>query len=275
MTPTVLATDLDGTLIPLQDNPRNVRDLRVLDEQLRQAAMQLIFVTGRHLASVSTVMAQAQLPVPDWIIADVGTSIYQRVPSPAEQPGSATVPAYTLCASYADELGGIIGQFTVGQLMQALAPIDSLRLQEAEKQTPFKLSYYVDHQHLLAAKQQIQRCLDDAAAPYSMVSSVDPFSGDGLIDLLPRDVTKAYGIQWWAAQQGIKRQQILYAGDSGNDAAVFAAGFRSIVVGNAAEDVRHAAAQAHAQAGWSDLLYTSQLPATSGVLAGLRHFLLT
>jgi len=247
----------------------------LLDEQLQQAAMQLIFVTGRHLASVLAVMAQAQLPVPDWIIADVGTSVYQRISSPPEQPGAATVPVYALCGSYADELQGIIGRFTVRHLMQLLTPIDSLRLQEAEKQTPFKLSYYVDHQHLSVAEQQLQRCLDDAAAPYSMVSSVDPFSGDGLIDLLPRDVTKAYGIQWWAAQQGIKRQQILYAGDSGNDAAVFAAGFQSIVVGNAADDVRRAAVKAHAQAGWSNLRYTAEPPATSGVLAGLRHFLLT
>jgi sucrose-6-phosphatase len=275
MTPTVLATDLDGTLIPLQDNRLNVRDLRILDEQLRQAAMQLIFVTGRHLASVSTIMAQAQLPVPDWIIADVGTSIYQRVATVPDRVGAAAVPSYTLCASYAAELQTIIGHFSANRLLQVLAPIDLLRLQEAEKQTPFKLSYYVDRQHLSTVEQQIRQCLEDTAAPFSMVTSLDPFSGVGLIDLLPRNVTKAFGIEWWARQQGLERQQILYAGDSGNDAAVFAAGFRSIVVGNAADDVRQAAARAHSQAGWCDLLYTSDLPATSGVLAGLRHFLLT
>lgn len=275
MTPRVLATDLDGTLIPLQDNRHNVRDLRALDDQLQQAAMQLIFVTGRHLASVSAVMQQAQLPQPDWIIADVGTSIYQRVPTAPTQAVDRPLVTYQLCENYVDQLQGIVEQFTVTRLQRLLAPISPLRLQEQEKQTRFKLSYYVDRQQLSEVERQIARCLEDAAAPYSLVASVDPFTDDGLIDLLPRDVTKAYGIQWWATHQGIEREHILYAGDSGNDAAVFAAGFRSIVVGNAADDVKRAAVQAHSQAGWTDLLYTADLPATSGVLAGLRHFLLT
>ncbi len=275
MTPTVLATDLDGTLIPLDGNTRNTSDLRELDQQLRQAAMQLVFVTGRHLSSVVDVMRAARLPIPDWIIADVGTSIYQRVTIVDDQPTIASTSSYALSAGYAAELQALIGTFTVERLSALLSPITSLRLQEAEKQSRFKLSYYVDRAELREVKQHIAQLLHEAQAPYSTVVSVDPFTDDGLVDLLPRNVTKAYGIEWWGREQSIARSQILYAGDSGNDSAVFAAGFRSIVVGNADNAVLQAATQSHAEAGWIDRLYSAELPATSGVLAGVRHFLLT
>ena len=271
--PLVLASDLDGTLIPLDDEPQNRADLAALDEQLSSADMQLIYVTGRHLASVLSVMQTAGLPVPNWIIADVGTSIYQRVATSAPGSFQPDSSPYQLAPGYAAELAELVGDFSVQRVAELLASISALRLQEAEKQSRFKLSYYVDRQHLEVVHREIAGRLELAAAPYSIVSSVDPFNGDGLIDLLPRQVTKAYGIGWWAAHQGIERCQILYAGDSGNDSAVFAAGFRSIVVGNAAHQVRQSAEQANTQAGWRDRLYLAQQPATSGVLAGLRHFL--
>lgn len=273
MPPLVLATDLDGTLIPLNNDPRNQQDLRVLEEQLRQASVQLVYVTGRHLASVTEVMQRASLPVPEWIIADVGTAIYQRA---EEWPGGdRQEPSFVKCAAYAAELQELIHQCSVSDLQKLLAPIDELQLQESEKQSAFKLSYYAASARLTTVQTQIATVLKNSGAPYWIVASVDPFTGVGLVDLLPKHVTKAYGIQWWARWQAIEPERIVYAGDSGNDSAVFAAGFRSIVVGNAAPEVRSAAAAAHARAGWNDRLYAAELPATSGVLAGIRHFLLT
>ncbi len=274
MPPRVLATDLDGTLIPLAGNARNAADLRELEQELHRSAIQLIFVTGRHLASVAAVIPTACLPIPDWIIADVGTSIYQRVTARPAESCDDLLQQYALSESYAAELGRMVGEFSVERLSNLLSSLTALRLQEPEKQSQFKLSYYVDRGQLADIEKKIASQLQAAQAPYSIVASVDPFNDDGLIDLLPRSVTKAHGIEWWSAQQGIARSQILYAGDSGNDAAAFAAGFCSIVVSNAHPQVLHGAQQAHAEAGWTDRLYAAELPATSGVLAGLKHYLL-
>ncbi len=278
MIPQVLATDLDGTLIPLDGNAQNVQDLRQIDEHLSQRGMQMLFVTGRHLASIMGVMLEKSLPHPDWIIGDVGTSIYRREVStesssysaPAASP--ATVSSYALVGEYVEHLQSLVGEFSVERLADCLHSIGELRQQESAKQTRFKLSYYVDHDRRSAATQQIEQRLVETLAPYTLVASRDPFSGDGLIDLLPQQVTKAHAIGWWAKQQSIDRQAILYAGDSGNDSAVFAAGYRSIIVANAAPEVLQAARAAHAQAGWNDRIFAAPAPATSGVLAGLNHY---
>ncbi len=282
MTPQVLATDLDGTLIPLDGNAQNADDLPRIREQLTLAQMELIFVTGRHLASILAVMDRAQLPPPGWIIGDVGTSIYRRMtpgsawaeasPMSSATPVTASTDEYQLVDEYAEHLRSILGDFGVAQLAQQLRPIDGLRPQEAEKQSQFKLSYYVQHDVIGDVADRVAGHLADASAPYTMVASRDPFTGDGLIDLLPKRVTKAYAMNWWASKNSIDRRAILYAGDSGNDAAVFAAGYRSIIVANADATVLAAAHAAHARSGWTDRIFAAPAPATSGVLSGLRHY---
>ena len=278
VTPQVLATDLDGTLIPLDGNAQNVQDLRLIDEQLSLTGMKMLFVTGRHLASIINVMAEKGLPQPDWIIGDVGTSIYRpEISKATSEPNAPATPCavasnYVLEDEYVEHLQELVGDFGVARLADCLKSIGDLRLQEPEKQTRFKLSYYVDHARSSTAMQLIEQRLGETRAPYSVVASRDPFNDVGLIDLLPHQVTKAYAMDWWAEQQSIDRLAILYAGDSGNDSAVFAAGYRSIVVANAAPEVLHAARAAHAQAGWSNRLFAAPAPATSGLLAGLKHY---
>ena len=75
----VLATDLDGTFVPLSGNSRNQADLKTIAEKLRQHEITLTFVTGRHLESVQRAIVEHALPKPDWIICDVGTTIYENV----------------------------------------------------------------------------------------------------------------------------------------------------------------------------------------------------
>lgn len=74
----MLATDLDGTLIPLDGCASNVPDLATLAEQVCASDVTLVFVTGRHFDSVAAAINEHCLPQPDWIICDVGTTIYQR-----------------------------------------------------------------------------------------------------------------------------------------------------------------------------------------------------
>jgi HAD superfamily hydrolase (TIGR01484 family) len=219
----VLASDLDGTLIPLAENPRNLADLAILTELLSQHAVPLAYVTGRHLASVEQARTQYKLPRPDWIICDVGTSIYQLDNEGPPQP----------VASYQEHLAEFIAALPMPALKELIGSIRELRLQEAEKLGPFKLSYYADAEAVENLVVEIEQLLKKHAAPYSLIASVDPFNGDGLIDLLPRGVSKAHALDWWSDHTNHQRQSIVFAGDSGNDVAALTAGFRAIVVGNA------------------------------------------
>lgn len=258
----VLATDLDGTLIPLEENRQNQDDLQILATQLIQREVPLLFVTGRHLDSVIEAINEFHLPQPGWIICDVGTSLFARGVSGGFEP----VTAYW---RHQDE---IITSMPIPALRDLLRPIKGLRLQEQAKQGRFKLSFYANAADLGQLVTRIQRDLDQAGAPYSIVHSVDPFNGDGLIDLLPAGVSKAHALSWWTRHTGRSLDDIVYAGDSGNDLAALTAGYRAILVGNADRDLAERIQTAHQKAGWKNRLYVAGGEATSGVLEGCHKF---
>lgn len=260
--PTVLATDLDGTFIPLEGNEQNREDLARLRRELETRQIELVYVTGRHLELVQDAIRTRGLPSPTWIICDVGTSIYRR-----SEQGS-----YARLEAYAEHLSGCVGAMDVDRLAEHVSPVAGLSLQEPEKQGPFKLSYYCEADRLDEVTGRIDHILGRLDAPYRITSSVDPFTGDGLVDLLPQKASKAHALDWWVGNTGRDRDEVIFAGDSGNDLAALTAGYRSIVVANAARSVAEEARRAHASAGWTDRLFVASKPATSGVLEGLRRF---
>ncbi len=258
----VLATDLDGTFIPLEGNEQNSVDLITLTGELKEVDAQLVYITGRHLEYGQQAIDEHDLPIPDWFICDVGTSVYQ----------SNNSGTFQLVREYERHLEQIISTLPIANLRELLLPVDGLRLQEPAKQGPFKLSFYADASRLNALVNEINSLLDKHQGPYSIVSSIDPFNGDGLIDLLPKDVSKAHALTWWAERQNVQKEEIIFAGDSGNDLAAMSAGYRTIVVGNADRKIAQQAYLAHQQAGWHNRIYLAQGPATTGVLEGCRWF---
>jgi len=258
----MLAVDLDGTLIPLDGNRQNRADLDLLKAAIAERGWTLVFVTGRHLESVLNAITEYNLPSPDWIICDVGSSIFEY----ASEIDFAPHPVYH------DHLNTILPSSKLSQLREHLDDLEMLRLQESEKQGEFKLSYYTDADQLDEAIEQIDRRLSQDALRYSLIGSVDPFNDDGLIDLLPADCSKAYALQWLVEHLGAAAEDICFAGDSGNDFQALTAGFRAILVGNAP---RQLARDVYDQLRARNLivrLFLASQPATSGVLQGCRWF---
>ena len=140
---------------------------------------------------------------------------------------------FTAVQEYADRLGGILGADNIQPLAKQLKDISGLRRQEDEKQGRFKLSYYVDAQQLSDTSNAITTALEASGIAHELIASVDPFNGDGLIDILPLGVSKAFALDWWTSFQGVDAQSVVFAGDSGNDLAAMIAGYKTIVVGNA------------------------------------------
>lgn len=258
----VLATDLDGTFIPLEGDAQNRSDLRTLTEHLAHHHITLTYVTGRHFESVAGAIEQFQLPQPNWIICDVGTSIFERTES----------GVFAAVEAYQQHQMRIIAARPIATLRERLEPIEGLRLQENEKQGRFKLSYYADAAELDRHVHRIQRELDNISAPYSIIQSVDPFNGDGLIDLVPASVSKAYALEWWVGYTKLGPDAIVFAGDSGNDLAALTAGHRAIMVANTDPVVVQRAYNEHREAGWKNRLFLARGNATSGVLEGCRWF---
>ncbi len=251
---------MDGTFIPLSGNDQNRRDLVTLGDALDRHGVELMYVTGRHYQLVMKAIREEGLPSPPWMICDVGASIYH-----VNAQGQ-----HCIVEDYRMHLQELVGDHDRNGVLESLKQIDAVRLQESEKQTSFKISFYCDADTIGAIADQVRHCIGDA--PWNLISSVDPFTGNGLIDLLPRDVSKAYALKWWAAFTGTPPSSIVFSGDSGNDLAALTAGYRAVVVGNAHRAVADAATKAHRLAGWTDRLVIAQSHATSGVLEGFQHF---
>ena len=261
ITRSLLASDLDGTLIPLERDAQRLREVAELVEAMRASAgLQLAYVTGRHLSLAEQGIAEVGLPTPNWFVCDVGTSVYHREAAGFE-------PDETYRKAMRAAFGGLGG----ADVRAAVGEVDGIELQEEEKQAEFKVSYYTRGRHEPYV-DAVQSRLDAAGARVNLVASFDPVSERGLLDVLPAGVAKDYAIRYLHEHTGIDADHLVYAGDSGNDRAAILSGFRAIVVGNADEALKEELKSASAERGLSRRLYFAKHPYARGVLEGLRHF---
>lgn len=257
----ILATDLDGTLIPLPDSPENRKALQNISKGFSEKKFKLIFCTGRHFSSVLDAIHEYTLPKPEWIICDVGTSIFHNKEG-----------RFTPFTEYADHLG----QRTLGtsreKIESLLEGLEGLMLQQEDHQRPFKISYACASEHTDALVDRVATLLKDFNIPFEASGSIDPFLDCGLIDLLPTGVSKAYALSWLAEHAGYRPSEVLYAGDSGNDLPALTSGCRAIVVANASKGLLEKVKENLQSSGKAENLFAATETASSGVLQGLKHF---
>lgn len=262
-TDALLATDMDGTIIPLdagsawEDDVAEFRGAVEAHEELHVA-----YVTGRDFQLALQGIADHDLPEPDLLVCDVGTSVFRR--------GGRE---YHMDQEYARQMAIALGPLEAGMIRRHLAAVTGLAPQPEDCQTPFKVSFYIDadlnHPSVLTATRQRLETLEGSA---QLVYSVSPQNGMGLVDVLPAGVTKGYSLRFLHELAGIKSHRTVYAGDSGNDLAAFLAGFRSVIVGNAPDDLKEEVRRKGAEEGLAEMLYFSRRPYAGGVLEGCRHF---
>lgn len=258
--PRLLATDLDGTLIPLPGNEDNPEALREIEKSRFDGKLPLVFATGRHLESVEKAIIEYSLPQPDWIICDVGSRI-------VDCRGDSRIDFN----AYLEHLENLAGGLSRAEVEQALAGIDGLHLQVPEHQTEFKVSYECASENLAGILAQVEQSIADL--PYSCMGSLDPFLDCGLIDVMPGRVNKAYALLWLATHADFKPEEVVYSGDSGNDLAALASGFHAIVVANASRGLadKVSALQKEREVP-ADRIFEAKGEATSGVLEGCIHY---
>lgn len=259
--PRVLATDLDGTFIPLPGNADNESALETFRQARAQNRLGLVFATGRHFESARDALARHALPTPDWIACDVGTSIYRR--------GGAGFAPY---APFEDRLAEQTRGADRAAVETLLADLEGLTLQAPERQGRFKISYDSTANAAERLAALANRRLQDANLPYVCLASIDPFHGNGLLDVLPAGASKADALIWLATHADFVPDEVVFAGDSGNDLAALTCGFRAIVVANAPAGLADEARCELARRGLERRLFQATRPATSGVLEGARRF---
>lgn len=266
----LLCSDLDRTLLPNGPQPESWAARPALRALARRPELTLVYVSGRDKGLLQEAIDQYQIPVPDYAIGDVGTTIYE-IKDDVWYPWD----------EWSREIAPDWGRHSRVDLARLFSGIEGLALQESAKQNVHKLSYYTsftaDHEGMIA---QMGEILEAEGVRANFIWSVDEISHAGLLDILPQSANKLHAIEFLMSRKGFLPENTVFAGDSGNDLAVLASGIQSVLVCNASDEVRQEAVRLIRLSDHRESLYLARGGFmdmngnySAGVLEGLAHFI--
>jgi HAD superfamily hydrolase (TIGR01484 family) len=257
-------------LIPNGVQPESSGSMELFRDLVGRSNVTLAYVTGRHRELVEDAIEGYQLPQPDYVVADVGTTIYK-----------VSSDDWVVWDQWVREISPAWVGMSVDDIHALLQDISELKLQEQQKQNSFKLSYYVPLAlELEALKQEISARLLARGVKAALVWSIDSAAAVGLLDILPVKATKLHAIEFLMHELGFSLQNTIFAGDSGNDISVLASPVKSILVANATEIVRQEAIKEAEASGHADAIYLAKGEFngmngnySAGIVEGVVHYL--
>ena len=270
MTKLLLCTDLDRTLIPNGTQPESLAVRNKFNHLVSQDEVTLVYVSGRDESLVKQAMQNFKLPLPDYVITDVGSSIYQILNG-----------EWIHLIKWDSEISNDWNGYKNSDLQLLLNKFKDIRKQEYKKQKLHKLSYYVplyiDHIELL---DKIKLCFEKENIKTNLIWSVDEESSIGLLDILPASANKKHAIEFIMKEFDFSLTETIFAGDSGNDISVMASPIQSIVVANATDSVKSLALKQAKINGQDNSLYIAHGDYLgmngnygAGILEGIVHYM--
>jgi mannosylfructose-6-phosphate phosphatase len=237
----LVISDIDGTLLG------DSEALQSLNDWIEAGTHQLLWVfsSGRFFQSVCRSVREEKMPAPRAIIGGVGTEILKF-------PGGD--PMVQWCKHI--DPGGT--RFSESVIKQEFSRFQRLVFQPLEFQSPFKVSFYL-HDARAEELAELARCLTRAGMDFQLV-----YSSKRDLDVLPSRANKGNAARFLAEEWKFAPDRVIVAGDSANDRAMFDVGFRGIVVGNAATELK-ALDSGH--------VFQATDPFAAGVLQGLKYWL--
>ncbi len=224
----ILCTDLDRTLIPNGIQAHDPCSIPALHSLLDKIKLKLVYVSGRDINLVDQAIKQYRLPVPDFAITDVGSQIYQR-----------NNTLWQINTRWQSVLQESWDNAKIENIKTKLCRLNGVRLQEPEKQSRLKSSYYFAAEtDISELKKNILHIINRANFNANIVLSLDETSATGLLDIIPKEASKNSAIQFLINQESFDTDQLVFSGDSGNDMSVFSSQLNAILVNNAEPDIK-------------------------------------
>lgn len=208
----LLICDIDNTLIG------DGTGLKKLLERIQRAGpnVGLGVATGRHLPSALQALVEWEVPMPDVIITSVGSEIHFH-----NEKG------------FDDGWRRLINhRWDPDTARDVISNLPGITLQPKSEQRPYKISYFIDPS-VAPSISDIKRELRQHNIHANVV-----YSHDIYLDLLPVRASKGLAIRYVADKWDIPVENILVAGDSGNDEDMLRGDTLSVVVANHSSELR-------------------------------------
>lgn len=203
----------------------------------QQKEIQLVFVTGRGIRSVLSLLEDNTLPRPEYIICDVGATVTHLPTLTAVEPVQSDIAA----------------KWPGEQVRETLKTVRGLLHQEAHQQ--YRCSYYYDNSTDIDSAREIA-----ASLQCDLVLSAGKY-----LDILPAGVNKGFTLKQLLQVLALPHQKVLVAGDSMNDYSMYETGFKGVVVGDSEPElVARTAGMPH--------VLQAQRPGAGGILEAMDFF---
>lgn len=237
----LLVTDLDNTLVG-DDEATQVLNQRL---QSKRSQIYLVYATGRSYASTCELIAQKQLLAPDYLIAGVGSEIYQDG---------------TLDLDWAEYLSQDWDKMAIASLAQQFS---QLKPQSLKEQNPWKISYCLEPAaENSSIVQTLQQKLTESRLPGQII-----FSSNRDVDILPQTSNKGNALTYLQKRLQIPSEATLVCGDSGNDINMFEQDVRGVIVANALSELL----EWHRECG-TENHYLAGSACAWGIMEGMAYF---
>jgi hypothetical protein len=264
----LLCSDLDRTILPNGPQPESPLARPLLRALAERQDVTLAYVSGRDVSLLQQAITDYQIPLPEYAIGDVGSTIYRI------DGGN-----WRIWSDWHDTIASDWHGRQAADLMTCLRDLEVLQLQEPEKQSRFKLSYYTPVKLDVAAlTAETDARLSGQGIRATAIWSIDEAAGTGLLDIVPTSATKLGAIRFLMEHAGFGCHQTVFAGDSGNDLPVLVSEIPAVLVRNADEHVRGELA-AMLEGRNTETVYAAQGDFlgmngyySAGVLEGLVHY---
>ncbi|GGE75349.1 HAD-IIB family hydrolase [Sphingomonas prati] len=237
---TMLISDIDNTLVGCP-----AATVRFADWHGRQEDLLFGIATGRSLHSAQAILSRENVPQPQVLITSVGSEIYHL---------DRTGTAYDLDEAWATQIAAGWDRPAVAAI---LAYATDLQPQGSLEQRLFKLSYFTRGDP--DAARRVRDLLRAAGHACSVIQSHGTY-----LDILPHAASKGTAVEHVRRHYGMARDQVMVAGDSGNDVEMLRSVRHSIIVANHSDGLDQDPTLAHS--------FVSSYGHAGGIIEGVDHF---
>lgn len=233
----LIITDLDNTLTGDDEALREFCEIIRGSDQIGFG-----IATGRRLDSVLELIEELNLPMPDLLETAVGTEIYYGEKRTPDQ-------------SWRKQINY---QWKPKEIRELLDAQPGFTLQPEHEQSEFKISYELDTR-VAPNVQRIKRMIREEGLRANVVFSLGMY-----LDIIPVRAGSDLAMRHMLYKWGFAPEQVLVAGDSGNDEGMLKGRTLGVVVGNYSAELEKLRS-------WPRI-YFAEAPHARGILEGIEYY---